>query len=83
MGVDPLAVLLDLCKDPDKEIRLAAAKDVCKYIYSAKRDVQVSTAPGQPLEIQSRDLNLVDELEKLIQTELSELKNIQGSKKEK
>lgn len=41
-GVDPFDVLLDLCGDPDKGIKLAAAREACKYCYAQKKHVEVT-----------------------------------------
>lgn len=38
-GLDPLQVLMDLCSDENKLIRMSAAKEVCKYIYPQFKNI--------------------------------------------
>ncbi len=51
---DPLEVLAELCDDPDKQIRLAAAKALAPYKYPQLRSVVVQGDKDKPLETQSR-----------------------------
>lgn len=64
-GVDPLQVLIELCKDNNKVFRLQAAKEVCKYIYPQFKNIE-EEAP----EIISQFANLTD-AEKLEKAQLA------------
>lgn len=44
-GVDPLKVLIDLCGDEDKQLRLQAAKELAKYVYPQQRSIELSQEP--------------------------------------
>lgn len=49
LGVDPFAVLLDLCKSSDPSIKLSAAKEVCQYLLPKRKAVEVSEAPADEM----------------------------------
>lgn len=81
-GIEPFEVLLELCSSRDEGIKLGAAKEACKYLYTQKRATEISGPGGGPItaEVQSSELKaLVDDFKSMLQTKLSERKD--GPKK--
>lgn len=64
-GLDPLQVLMDLCRDENKVIRMSAAREVCKYIYPQFKNIEEEAPP-----IVSQFANLTD-AEKLEKAQLA------------
>ncbi len=76
-GVEPFEVLLDLCKERDPSIRLGAAKEAAKYMYTQKRAVEVAGKDGGPLkaEVESSAVqDLLADFRAMLHTKISERK---------
>jgi len=74
-GVEPFEVLLDLCKERDPGIRLGAAKECAKYMYTQKRATEVSGPGGSPIEVESSSTQeLIETFKAMLHTKLSERK---------
>lgn len=72
-GINLFEALLEMTKDPDKEMRFAAIKEACRYIYSQRRAVEVSGPDQGPIETKSRH---VEELKNLLENGLNERRKI-------
>lgn len=48
-GVDPFDVLLELCKDQDKNMRFSAAKELCQYIHPKRKALEVTGGEDKDL----------------------------------
>lgn len=42
MGVDPMKIMLDLCRTGDESMQFAAAKEIVQYIYAKRKAIEVS-----------------------------------------
>ena len=74
-GVEPFEVLLDLCKERDPSIRLGAAKEAAKYMYTQKRSIEASGPGGGPVEVESSEVKeFVADLKAILHTKISERK---------
>jgi hypothetical protein len=77
-GVEPFQVLLDLTKDRDSSIRLGAAKEAAKYIYTQRRATEISGPNGQPIqtEVEASDQlqELLADLKVIVDTKVNERK---------
>lgn len=75
-GVDPLEVLAMHAKDSDKQISIAAAKELAQYVYAKKRAVEVSGIDGQPVKSESsfspESKQILDELKSTLDNLASE-----------
>lgn len=40
-GIDPFNLLLDFCGEAPPELRLAALKEICSYLYPKRKEIQV------------------------------------------
>lgn len=78
MGIDPLRVLLELCNHREPTIRISAAKEAAKYVYTQKRATELSGPSGQPIQTQveaSHELQeLLADLKGIIDTKVNERK---------
>lgn len=75
VGVDPLRVLLELCKHRDPAIQLGAAKEAAKYLYSQRKVTEISGPAGAPVQFESSEANeIVAEFKAMLQTKLAERK---------
>lgn len=50
-GKDPLQTLLDLLDSPEVGIRLAAAKELCQYLYPKRKALEVSNPNDQGFKV--------------------------------
>lgn len=77
-GVEPFQILLDLCKSRDEGIKLGAAKEASKYLYTQTRATEITGKDGAPIsaEVQSSDLKeLFADFKAILHTKFSERKN--------
>lgn len=75
MGIDPFERLLELANDSDKNIALAATREVAQYLYPKRKALEVSG--GDKPVVVEQNKERVAELEKL----LSDIINGQKYKK--
>ncbi len=67
MGIDPFQALLEICGDPDIQIRLSALKEVCQYLYAKRKALEVTG------EMDVKLMERVKELDALPDEELKKL----------
>lgn len=75
-GVDPFQVMLNFCNDPDKQLAMAAAKEVSSYLYPKRKSLEHSgSLDPKMMEAaeQVAALNKEQQIE-LLETELKKLK---------
>lgn len=71
-GLDPIDVMLELMRDPDKSIAMTAAKEVAQYIYSKRPQgihVSGSLTPSVQREVEELSGKTDEELDQIIEIE--------------
>lgn len=64
LGCNPLEILVNLTKSDDENIVLGAARELCKYVYTQKKAIEV-TADTIKADVEIRPESL-DRIEKLV-----------------
>lgn len=66
-GIDPFELLLEFCGEAPMEIRLAALKEICSYLYPKRKAIEHSGEINNPYLEKS-----LEELEILVEQKLRE-----------
>ncbi len=70
LGCNPLQILVELTKSNDENIILGAAKELCKYVYTQKKAVEVTAEVLST----SFDHEIIEEWKKLAKLKVNETK---------
>ena len=77
-GVEPFQVFLDLCRDRDSSIRISAAREAAKYIYTQRKQTELSGPGGAPIqtEVEASEAlqELLADLKTIVDTKVNERK---------